>query len=325
MTTVTHHSIHAHLVDAQTETLATPRRPYSFAARLLFSSMDLLYGRKASLPKFVVLELVARVPYQTWEHAAYLAITRHAGETRLARRIYERVCRAREQQDNEQWHLFILEDILEEDGVRLNWFRYRLVPQFIALVYYFVAFAMYLISPRWSHRLNADFEDHAEHEYMAYVAAHLELEAAWCTCSVADDYGHFGSRGDVIRQIALDERAHKQESVDQLETLPTSPRRVAIAGAVARARRGRCHHLVRLTQCGPGISRTFVARVISASSPSRVASTTARERASWAVAGSAARRAAAASSTSTSHSSRSSSSRERVMNNARRRNLIAST
>jgi demethoxyubiquinone hydroxylase (CLK1/Coq7/Cat5 family) len=230
MTTATH-SIHAQLVGAQAETLATPRRRYSVAARLLFSGMDLLYGRKAGLPKFVVLELVARVPYQTWEHAAYLAITRHAGETRLARRIYDRVCRVREQQDNEQWHLFILEDILEEDGVRLNWFRYRLVPQLIALVYYVVALAMYLISPAWSHRLNADFEDHAEHEYMAYVAAHPELDAACCTCSVADDYGHFSSRGDVIRRIALDERAHKQESLDQLETLSTSRARIVLVGA----------------------------------------------------------------------------------------------
>jgi ubiquinol oxidase len=231
MTTVTH-SIHAQLLDAQAETLATPRRRYSVAARLLFSGMDLLYGRTATLPKFVVLELVARVPYQTWEHAAYLAITRHAGETRVARRIYDRVCRAREQQDNEQWHLFILEDILEQDGVRLNWFRFRLVPQLIALVYYVVALTMYLISPRWSHRLNADFEDHAEHEYMAYVAAHPELEAACCSCSVADVYGHFSSRGDVIRQIGLDERAHKQESIDQLATLATSRLRVIIAGAL---------------------------------------------------------------------------------------------
>lgn len=231
MTTVTH-SIHAQLVDAELETLATPRRHYSVAARLLFSGMNLLYGRKATLPKFVVLELVARVPYQTWEHAAYLAITRHAGETRLARRIYDRVCRAREQQDNEQWHLFILEELIEEDGVRLNWFRYRLVPQLIALGYYIVALAMYLISPAWSHRLNADFEDHAEHEYMAYVAAHPELEAARCSCSIADVYGHFSSRGDVLRRIALDERAHKQESIDQLETLSTSYRRVIFTGAL---------------------------------------------------------------------------------------------
>jgi ubiquinol oxidase len=228
-------AMHADLVTAQAETLANPRRKYGIFARLLFRGMDVLYGRAATLPKFVVLELVARVPYQTWEHAAYLAITRHAGETRVARRIYDRVCKAREQQDNEQWHLFILEDILEDHGVRLGWFRYRLVPQMIALIYYFVAFAMYLARPAWSHRLNADFEDHAEHEYMAFVAAHPELDAACCTCSVAADYGRFESIGDVLRQIALDERAHKLESIEQLEVLPVAGWRPAVLGTLAAA------------------------------------------------------------------------------------------
>jgi ubiquinol oxidase len=41
-----------------------------------------------------------------------------------------------------------------------------------------------VIRPDWSYRLNADFEDHAEHEYMAYVAEHPELEALYLKESV---------------------------------------------------------------------------------------------------------------------------------------------
>ena len=51
---------------AQAETLATPRRSYSLGARLLFLSMDAVYGRRRTLAKFRVLEVVARVPYQSW-------------------------------------------------------------------------------------------------------------------------------------------------------------------------------------------------------------------------------------------------------------------
>lgn len=210
-------AVHAALVAEQQTTLATPRRRYGLLARTLFIGMDAIYGRQASLPKFAVLELVARVPYQTWEHAAYVAITRHAGEVRAARRIHERVCRARDQQDNEQWHLFILEEILEQDGVRLGWFRYRFVPQLIAFVYYTIAFAMYLVKPQWSHSLNADFEDHAEHEYMAFVADHPELDGTACSCTIAPDYGTYGSVADVLRRIGLDEREHKLESVAELD------------------------------------------------------------------------------------------------------------
>ena len=227
---------HATLVSEQQRTLSTPRRRYSPAAKALFVGMDVLYGRRRSLPKFVVLELVARVPYQVWEHAAYVAITRHAGETRLARRIHDRVCRARMQQDNEQWHLFILEDVLEHEGVRLPWLRYRLLPQLIAFVYYALSSVLYLLRPAWSYALNADFEDHAEHEYMAFVAEHPEVERGVCTCTVSDDYGCAETLGDVLRQIALDEREHKLESLAELAETRTRPRRnraVPVAAVLA--------------------------------------------------------------------------------------------
>lgn len=205
---------HAELMAEQHRTLATPRRRASLAARALFRAMDLLYGSAASIPKFVVLELIARVPYQAWEQAAYLAITHHS--TGDARRAYDEICRARLQQDNEQWHLFILEDLLEHEGTRLGWLRYRLVPQLIALGYHVTATFMHLLRPAWSYALNADFEDHAEHEYMAYVAAHPELERAACSCTVAADYGCAATVADVLRQIALDERHHKDESLEDL-------------------------------------------------------------------------------------------------------------
>ena len=54
------------LAETHAETLSAARRPYSFAARMLFWQMDLLYGRAKTLEKSLVLEIVARVPYQTW-------------------------------------------------------------------------------------------------------------------------------------------------------------------------------------------------------------------------------------------------------------------
>jgi hypothetical protein len=57
------HLDHAALLRAQAETLRTPRRQYGRAARALFVTLDLLYGRRGSVHKFTVLEIVARVPY----------------------------------------------------------------------------------------------------------------------------------------------------------------------------------------------------------------------------------------------------------------------
>jgi hypothetical protein len=96
--------------------------------------MDLVYGRGRTPPKFRVLEVIARVPYQAWEHVAYVAVTHRHSEPRFARRIFDRVAESRAQQDNEQWHLLILEELLAEEGQRQPFVRYRLLPQVIAFV-----------------------------------------------------------------------------------------------------------------------------------------------------------------------------------------------
>jgi ubiquinol oxidase len=117
------HLDHEALAHAQTETLNTPRRPYGLPARVLFGLLDVLYRRKRTLSKFKVLELVARVPYQSWEQVAYIAITHVALRPGLARRIHDRVAQARVQQDNEQWHLLILEELVASTGKKESRWR----------------------------------------------------------------------------------------------------------------------------------------------------------------------------------------------------------
>jgi len=48
---------------------------------------------------------------------------------------------------------------------------------------------------------NADFEDHAEHEYMNMVAENSDWDSTPFESSFADDFGHFASLADVFRQI----------------------------------------------------------------------------------------------------------------------------
>jgi hypothetical protein len=204
------------LKEEQARTLASPRRRYGLLARPLFLVVDLLYGRRRSLEKFKVLEIVARVPYQAWESVAYVAITHTASLPEFARRIFAFVEEARHQQDNEQWHLLILEELLRERGARQGFVRFVVVPQLLAFAYYHVSWLLYVIRPAMSYRLNADFEDHAEHEYMAYVAETPELEKEGYAGAFAEDYGRFDTLADLFRRIALDEREHKELSVARL-------------------------------------------------------------------------------------------------------------
>ena len=201
----------------QQRTLDTPRRRYSLAARGLFFGMNLLYGRARTLSKFRVLEIVARVPYQTWETVTYKQITRRHRHPLDIRRLHDRLVEFRAQQDNEQWHLLILDELVAASGRRESRLWYDVLPRLIAIGYWHFAWLLYVVKPEWSHRLNADFEDHAEHEYALLVAERDEWESTPYYSALAAGYGRFASLADLFRQICHDERMHKHESEQHLQ------------------------------------------------------------------------------------------------------------
>jgi len=203
----------AQLRAAQQQTLAAPRLRYSMSARALFKTMDLGYGRAGTIVKFIILEYVARVPYQAWERVGYLALAKQRRRSALATRVFDRIVQTRAEQDNEQWHLLILQDLAQRRGVRQSFIKHRLAPWLIAFVFYHLSWLLFLVAPEWSYRLNADFEDHAEHEYMHYVAEHPELEAQPDPGSYAAEYGRYDSVADLLRQIGHDEGVHKLDSL----------------------------------------------------------------------------------------------------------------
>ena len=206
----------AALRERQERTLAAPRAHYGVLSRALFLAMDLFYGRRRTFSKFKVLELVARVPYHAWEHVSYIAITHTARDPAFARRIFERVRETRQQQDNEQWHLFILQELTSRRGAREGFLRFWLVPQILAFIYYHIVWVMYVVHPAWAYGLNAEFEDHAEHEYMEFVRERPELESEPFESDFRQDYGAFASLADVFRQIGYEESVHKEESLAHL-------------------------------------------------------------------------------------------------------------
>ena len=201
----------------QAKTLKAPRRRYGFLASALFFAMDIFYGRKKTFSKFKVLEVIARVPYQSWEQVAYIAMTHTYAKPDFARRIFEFVKESRAQQDNEQWHLLILQELVQHKRIRESFFWHRLVPQIIAFVYYHISWVLYVIKPGWSYALNADFEDHAEHEYMEFVRDNPAFESEQFISDFKKDYGDFSNLAELFRHIGMDERLHKDESLRRIE------------------------------------------------------------------------------------------------------------
>lgn len=208
---------HEDLAAMQELILSSPRRRASLSAKLLFRTMDVVYGKARTLEKFRVLELVARVPYQAWENVAYVAMTHSTRNPGFARRIFERVRTARAEQDNEQWHLLTMEELTA--GQQRPWFRTRVVPQLLAFGYYQLSWFLYALRPAWSYRLNADFEDHAQHEYALLVTDNPSFDTTLHHSTFEDHTGDVQTRtlGDLFRQIAYDERLHMLESERLIE------------------------------------------------------------------------------------------------------------
>ncbi len=209
---------HDELVANQNLQLQGARRNYSIASKALFKVMDLVYGEERRLEKFRVLEVVARVPYQAWESVAYVVMTHTSKKPDFARRVYDRARVARVEQDNEQWHLLILEELTRNE--RRSWLKGNLIPQILALSYYQLSWVLFVLRPKLSYQLNADFEDHAAHEYALLVEEHPEWEDQPFSSEFQPDFGDYDSLADMFRQICHDEVLHREES----EIMMTQPR-----------------------------------------------------------------------------------------------------
>jgi len=195
-------------------TLNTPRRRPNAVLVVLNLFISVLYGRRASLQKFLVLEHLAQVPYRSWERVAQRRIARTRGRSGLARRVQVRVAEARASHDNEQWHMLVMEDLLSRRNHRLARFRFRVLPRVIAAPWHVTTWLLHIISPASSYALNAAFEDHAEHEYMRFVAANPQFDRLSYSGDLADRWNYPVTVADVLRQIGHDERCHKLDSID---------------------------------------------------------------------------------------------------------------
>jgi len=196
----------------QEATRARPRYDYSPVARFFFRSMDMLAGQETTLVKARLVEALAAVPYKAWQNRQHELMAMRYGDGELVRQAREIVTWGREAQDNEYWHLLIINEKLKEDAVQDP--RYMSAPIPLAMIgtYGIMLWTMARVGLRRSFLLNAEFEDHSEHYYAQLVDEHPEWEDQPVTSGLVLEYGSFKSWADVFRRIGLDERDHMNNS-----------------------------------------------------------------------------------------------------------------
>ena len=211
----------------QQATLARPRRKYGLLARMLFIGMDVFYGKRLTYRKLKLLETLARIPYQAWEIHEYHKLSHRFGDPVTVEHAEDIINWGRAAQDNEFWHLQAIGEKMRQEGIRPGWFRDRIAAHAAVFQYNLFCRALAFISIRTALRLNADFEDHAEHEYMQFAKDHPELDEQPVGSDVASQYGDLSTWGEVVRRIGLDEREHMNNSLIRCglieETAPLPP------------------------------------------------------------------------------------------------------
>jgi hypothetical protein len=191
---------------------ARPRYPYSAVARIFFVSMDILTGKKTTLAKAKLVEILAPVPYRAWERRERGRVTRHQGDGELGHEAGAIMRWGKEAQDNEHWHLLLIGEKIREDSAKEPWYLSPPLPSLMVAPYALLTWTMARVGIRRAFLLNAEFEDHAEHTYAQMVQDHPEWEDQPVESAVVQGYGSFRSWADVFRRIGLDERDHMNNS-----------------------------------------------------------------------------------------------------------------
>lgn len=200
------------LAREQEASLRRPRLQYSLAARLFFLSMDVVTGTRTTLPKAKLIETLASIPYRAWEHRQYVRMTAGYKDPTLVQGARTLADWAREAQDNEYWHLLVIEEKMKEDGAADPGYLAAPIPYLMTLAYRLLTWTMALVDIRRAFLFNAEFEDHAEHVYAQAVADHPEWDRQPVTSAAVSGYGAFATWGEVFRRIGLDERDHRNVS-----------------------------------------------------------------------------------------------------------------
>ncbi len=222
-------------IDLKKEQKASLERPclqYSIIAKVFFWGMDLITGKKTTVAKAKLIETLASIPYRAWEIYQYAIMTRVYKNLGLVKQASDIMNWSREAQDNEYWHLVVLEEKMKDDGAKDPWYLMQPIPWLIVLSYVIITRTMAFISIRAAFRFNAAFEDHAEHVYAQFVEDNPGLDDQPMTNTTVKEYADLATWGDIVRRIGLDERDHmnnsfifvgEPEKVVKYEGMPPSP------------------------------------------------------------------------------------------------------
>lgn len=194
----------------------------TFIARLLGSllvySGTLIYGHKPSYAKFKAIEVIARIPYQSWEVAAYTILTTLYSNERRAIELTKLNAFSRMAQDNETMHVVVISQITQRLHCE-GFFRHTFIPFLFAFFYFWIVYILFLISRRAALDLNYLFESHAYVQYQEFLDNDGDrLRHTPVTSDFLAFYGrNVRNEYELFELIRNDELIHRNRSVREVK------------------------------------------------------------------------------------------------------------
>ncbi|MGB3073420.1 MAG: alternative oxidase [Candidatus Moraniibacteriota bacterium] len=187
---------------------------------ILVTCGNLVYGQDPSYGKFKAVEVIARIPYQSWEVASYTLLTMFYSNEQKAIDLSKVSRFSRISQDNETMHVVVLSQLAKKYGEN-GLIRHTLIPLLFSFGYAAASFVLYLFSPKSALQLNYLFEDHAFLQYSLFVEKYAEeLKQKPVMIDFLEFYGrHVKSEYELFVSIKNDEIIHRNMSAHRADEL----------------------------------------------------------------------------------------------------------
>lgn len=196
----------------------------SLVARLLGSLLvgvgNLVYGEKPSYEKFKAVEVIARIPYQSWESVAYTLLTAFYSDEHRAIRYAKVLPFARHAQDNETMHVVVVSQIVKAHGHN-GVIRHTLIPLLFSFFYFWAIWLLSLCYKRGAFELNFLFESHAYEQYTRFLETEGEhLRSRPLDSHFLTFYGREAQNEyDFFESVMIDEVIHRNVSLKMADDI----------------------------------------------------------------------------------------------------------
>lgn len=190
-----------------------------FLGSILVGAGNLVYGKNPSYLKFRAVEVIARVPYHSWESAAFTFLTLFYMNEAKAMKLSKVAWLAHAASDNETMHVVVISALAKKEE-KLNSFIHTFIPMVFAFFYFWASYWLYVLNPRYSFELNYLFEQHAFDQYSEFLEKNADaLKAKKMDSEYLAWYGRTPkNQFEFFRSIRNDEIIHRNRSIDEIQS-----------------------------------------------------------------------------------------------------------